>query len=335
MLRKLIATIVISLSLLTAKAQNSEVVVNYIKTYCGIAVEEMQRTGVPAAIKLAQGILETTAGQSPLVLKSNNHFGIKCKQGYTGPYVLHDDDRPQERFMKYESADQSYRDHSDFLKGRSRYAALFTLDPTDYKSWAHGLKKAGYATNPRYPQILINLVEKYNLVEYTMMGLGKQEMNEDVKNYFFHRSGIQLPATETTVVVEEPAVIYPEGDFLINNTRVIFAKAGSLLSDIARQYNIPLNRLRDMNDFVSPADQLNKGTLVFLQLKRTLSDKTHHEVTAGENIYDIAQAEGIRLEALLKYNNLTKFDSPAIGSRLKLREDGLAASHSNPGTSNL
>lgn len=335
MIRKFIATIVISLSFIPAKAQDSEVVVNYIKTYCGIAIEEMHRTGVPAAIKLAQGILETTAGQSPLVLKSNNHFGIKCKQGYTGPYVLHDDDRPQERFMKYESADQSYRDHSDFLKGRSRYASLFILEPTDYKSWAYGLKKAGYATNPKYPQILITLIERYNLAEYTLMGLGKAEMNENVKRYLANRSGIQPAVIEEAIIAEEPAIIYPEGDFLINNTKVIYAKAGSSLTDIATKYRIPLNRLYDMNDFIAPSEILKKGTLVFLQLKRTVSDKTHHEVQAGESIYDIAQAEGVRLEALLKYNNLTKFDSPAIGTRLKLREDGFSTATLKTSTSNL
>nr|WP_262915256.1 LysM peptidoglycan-binding domain-containing protein [Niabella ginsengisoli] len=120
---------------------------------------------------------------------------------------------------------------------------------------------------------------------------------------------------------EVPAISYPENDFLINNTKVIFAKAGSSLNDIARSYNIPLSRLYDMNDFGLPADKVKKGTLIFLQLKRTVSDKAYHEVQAGESIYDIAQAEGIRLESLLKYNNLSKFDSPTIGTKLKLRDD--------------
>ncbi|MCH5597385.1 glucosaminidase domain-containing protein [Niabella ginsengisoli] len=297
-------------------AQNNEIIKNYIKTYCGIAVEEMQRTGVPAAIKLAQGIHETMAGQSPLVMKSNNHFGIKCKEGYAGPYVLHDDDAPNERFMKYESADQSYKDHSDFLKNRSRYAALFELDPTDYKGWAYGLKKAGYATHSKYPQLLINFIEKYNLEDYTLMGLGRLAFNDDVKTYFAKASNA-APA----LMEEVPAISYPENDFLINNTKVIFAKAGSSLNDIARSYNIPLSRLYDMNDFGLPADKVKKGTLIFLQLKRTVSDKAYHEVQAGESIYDIAQAEGIRLESLLKYNNLSKFDSPTIGTKLKLRDD--------------
>src|SRR5690606_2929428 len=182
MLKFLLAAFLLFSSLGVA-AQGKEIIYEYIETYKDAAILEMQRTGVPAAIKLAQGIHETMAGQSPLVLKSNNHFGIKCKQGYDGTYVLHDDDRPQERFMKYEDAGQSYRDHSDFLEGRSRYAALFQLDPTDYAGWAYGLKKAGYATNPKYPQLLINIIEKYDLETYTLMGLGRIDLNEDVQLY--------------------------------------------------------------------------------------------------------------------------------------------------------
>lgn len=333
MIRKFIAATVFTFSLLAAKAQTNEVTEQYIKTYSGIAVEEMHRTGVPAAIKLAQGILETMSGQSPLVLKSNNHFGIKCKQGYDGPYVLHDDDRPQERFMKYESASQSYRDHSDFLKNRSRYAFLFELAPTDYKGWAYGLKKAGYATNPKYPQILINLIERYNLADYTMIGLGELEMTEEVRSYMAQKTG--MPIQEKAIVKEEAASIYPEGDFLINNTKVIYLKAGTSLTGIAGKYNIPVNRLHDMNDFNTISDIVTKGTLVFLQLKRTMSDKPLHEVQAGESVHDIAQAEGIRLESLLKYNNLSRFDSPAIGTKLKLREDAISLATTHSATSNL
>lgn len=322
MIQKYITVLILSLSLLSVKAQDSEMVKTYINTYCGIAVEEMNRTGVPAAIKLAQGILETTAGQSPLVVKSNNHFGIKCKQGYSGPYVLHDDDRPQERFMKYDDARQSYKDHSDFLKSRSRYALLFELDPTDYSGWAYGLKKAGYATNPKYPQLLINLIEKYGLAEYTLMGLGKVVMNENVKNYL--AKGNNLPPTPIPTI-ETPQNNYPDGDFLINNTKVIFAKAGTSLNDIASKYSIPVNKLFDLNDFADLSKIEKNGTLVFLQLKRTISEKPLHTVKDGENLYDIAQAEGIRLDALLKYNKLNKYNIPTPGSQLKLRDDDATA----------
>lgn len=328
MIKKSFLTLALALAILFTKAQNSEVTEQYIKTYSGIAVEEMHRTGVPAAIKLAQGILETMSGQSPLVLKSNNHFGIKCKEGYSGPYVLHDDDRPQERFMKYENADQSYKDHSDFLKNRSRYASLFNLDPTDYKAWAYGLKKAGYATNPKYPQILIGLIERYHLENYTLMGLGQLEMTEDIKFYMANRKITVLGtaiAQQDVAITEEPKSIYPEDDFLINNTKVVYLKTGASLHDVATKYKIPVNRLLDLNDFAAPAEVMKKGTLVYLQLKRTMSEKAFHEVKTGETIYDIAQEEGIRLESLLKYNKLSKFDSPPIGSRLKLQESASVA----------
>lgn len=324
MIKKICSTILLLCAILFTKAQTNDATLQYIKTYCGIAVAEMQRTGVPAAVKLAQGVLETMSGQSPLVLKSNNHFGIKCKQGYDGPYVLHDDDRPQERFMKYEDAGQSYKDHSDFLKGRSRYAGLFELDPTDYPGWAYGLKKAGYATNPKYPQLLISIIERYNLAEYTLMGLGKVECNEDVKTYLAKTSGTVAPAHAVAVThaAPQPAKsIYPEGEFLINNTKVVVLNAGASLNDVASRYNIPLNRLYAMNDFSTIEEKVQKATLVFLQLKRTVCEKAYHEVVAGENIYDIAQAEGIRLESLLKLNNLGKYDTPAAGTKLKLRDD--------------
>lgn len=179
-MRKIFLTIAL-FTALSATAQQSAAVLAYIRQYRGIAIEEMHRGGVPAAIKLAQGILESSAGQGDLVKRSNNHFGIKCKTGYTGPYVLHDDDHPQERFIKYEHAESSFRDHSDFLKSRDRYAFLFKLAPTDYKGWANGLKRAGYATNPKYPQLLIGLIERYNLEDYTLMGLGKKEMPPEMK----------------------------------------------------------------------------------------------------------------------------------------------------------
>ncbi|MGJ7033917.1 glycoside hydrolase family 73 protein [Niabella hirudinis] len=175
MIRKLFLAAALFITI-TATAQQSDKVIAYIQQYRNIAMQEMQRTGVPAAIKLAQAILESSAGDGDLAQRSNNHFGIKCKTGYTGPYVLHDDDRPQERFIKYEHPEASFRDHSDFLKGRDRYAFLFELDPTDYKAWANGLKKAGYATNPKYPQLLIGLIERYNLEDYTLMAMGKKEM---------------------------------------------------------------------------------------------------------------------------------------------------------------
>ncbi|MFT3903376.1 MAG: glucosaminidase domain-containing protein [Niabella sp.] len=312
MIHRKILTSVLLLLTIAGTAQKSDAIEEYIRTYRLLAIEEMHRTGVPAAIKLAQGIHETMAGQSELVQKSNNHFGIKCKSGYDGPYVLHDDDARNERFMKYDSPEQSYRDHSDFLKSRSRYSSLFELDPSDYQGWAYGLKKAGYATNPRYPQLIIGLIEKYNLQDYTLMALGKKQMPDDMREMM---AKLNIADTPSTPVAPK----YPEGIFTINDTKVIFVKKGTAYNELAEQHHVPLKWLFDFNEILPGTEKAAKDGLVFLQLKRTVGKDLVHEVQEGESIYDIAQTQGMRLESLLKYNNLTKFSSPAIGSKLYLQ----------------
>ena len=155
----------VSISLKSQTLPNDDIV-QYISQYADIAIKEMVRTGVPASIKIAQGILETQAGKSDLVLASNNHFGIKCKSNWNGPKVYHDDDAQNECFRKYKDAQSSYKDHSDFLKSQPRYSPLFDLDPDDYSGWAWGLKKAGYATDPQYAEKLISLIERFELDRY-------------------------------------------------------------------------------------------------------------------------------------------------------------------------
>ena len=316
-----------------ARAQNTDVILNYINTYKDLAIEEMQRTGVPAAIKLAQGIHETTAGTSDLVLQSNNHFGIKCKDSWTGQYVNHDDDARGECFRKYPSAIDSYRDHSNFLKGSDRYAFLFRLDPTDYKDWAYGLKRAGYATNPRYPQIIIGLIEDYHLQDYTLVAMGK--MSNATENAIV-KATIENDQKQTDPVfvsgkMEEPVkteikqpektvekVFYPESEFKINDTRVVYAKKGTSFLAIAQQYEIPLARLYEFND-IPQTDIVNKDQLIYLQRKRKTGNNEYHIIQAGETLYDVAQKEAIRLETLLEYNLLKPEMKPAIGEQLNLR----------------
>ncbi len=313
------------------RAQRNEDVVSYINMYRELAIQEELRTGVPAAIKLAQGIHETMAGKSDLVLRSNNHFGIKCKQTWTGDKVYHDDDARGECFRSYLNPTDSYMDHSNFLKGSPRYSFLFDLDPTDYKGWAYGLKKAGYATNNKYSQILIKLIDDYNLQQYTLIALGKLAPPEDMVAARISRQGmetsiasagpsqqpVQATETITTVVPPAPAVQYPEGEFTIHNTRVIFAKAGTSLLAIARQYDISLRRLLDFND-MNKEDVLTEDQLVFLQRKRKTGANEFHTVQPGESLYDICQAEAIRLESLLEYNHLKEEGQPAPGEKLYL-----------------
>ena len=165
--------IAVFLAAISSFGQKKEAINKYIEEYRDLAITEMKRTGIPAAITLAQGIHESGAGKSELAEKSNNHFGIKCKSNWTGETVKHNDDAKGECFRKYDSVTDSFKDHSDFLKAGSRYTFLFSIDPADYCAWANGLKQAGYATNPKYPQMLIRLVEEYGLQQYTFMGLEK------------------------------------------------------------------------------------------------------------------------------------------------------------------
>jgi flagellum-specific peptidoglycan hydrolase FlgJ len=207
-----IACLLLSMS---SFAQSSSVIRNYIDRFKDIAIAEEIRTGVPAAITLAQGIHETSAGQSDLVTRSNNHFGIKCKTEWTGDKVYHDDDARGECFRKYDQPEQSYRDHSDFLKTRPFYSSLFKLDPTDYEGWAFGLKKAGYATNPKYPQILIKLIRDYNLQEYTLVALGRKPKEEApaVASMSNNSSNDAHYAAQTAIVTPAQQPAYPAGVF--------------------------------------------------------------------------------------------------------------------------
>jgi len=158
-----IFTLIISIFTLPCLAQKPAVIAEYISNYQQYAIAEQLRTGIPAAITMAQAIHESGAGQGDLALKSNNHFGIKCKSNWTGDRVFHDDDSMGECFRSYTCVADSYRDHSDFLKSGKRYSFLFDLNPQDYHAWAYGLKQAGYATNPKYPQILLKIIQDNNL----------------------------------------------------------------------------------------------------------------------------------------------------------------------------
>ena len=311
---------------LVAGAQPSTDVIDYINNYKKLAMDEMERTGVPASITLAQGIHETYAGKSELVLKSNNHFGIKCKDYWTGKKVYHDDDARGECFRKYDDPALSYRDHSDFLKAGQRYAFLFKLDPEDYKAWALGLKKAGYATNPKYGPIIIKLIESYNLQQYTLIAMGKIAPEEEVLAVN-PKPSTNIPADISAFVKQQeplqeiappPAVNYPSGEFTINNTKVIYAKQGTSLLAIAQEREIPLSKLLEYNDMENE-EVLVKNQLIYLQRKRRTGSNEVHIVANGETLYDISQAEAIRLENLLEYNKLHKSVQPAVGEKLYLQ----------------
>jgi LysM repeat protein len=324
-MRKLFALLFI-LNGMAAGAQPGADIIDYINNYKKLAMDEMIRTGIPASITLAQGIHETYAGKSELVLKSNNHFGIKCKSYWTGKKVYHDDDARGECFRKYDDPSLSYRDHSDFLRAGERYAFLFDLDPEDYKGWAMGLKKAGYATNPKYGPIIIKLIEEYNLQQYTQIAMGKIPPEAEVLAVN-PKLATDVPADISAFVKQQeplleiappPIVNYPSGEFTINNTKVIYAKQGTSLLAIAQQYEIPLSKLLEYNDMENE-EVLIKNQLIYLQRKRRTGSTDVHIVASGETLHDISQAEAIRLDNLLEYNKLHKSVQPAVGEKLYLQ----------------
>jgi len=297
------------LSAVGSSAQNRDVIQRYIDTYKELAIAEMQRTGVPASITLAQGIHESGAGMSKLALASNNHFGIKCKSNWTGESVKHDDDAKGECFRKYPSPLDSYKDHSDFLKNSQRYASLFTLDPTDYTGWANGLKKAGYATNPKYPEVLVKMIEDYHLQDYTLTALGQAPAGDITV-------AVAIPSGEPVVTAVQ--IVYPEGQFKINDTKVVYVKKGTSFLAVAKQYDVDLSKIFEFNE-IARAEQPEKDQLIYLQRKRKTGVNESHIVVPGETLHDIAQREGIRLESLRELNWLKEEERPAAGERLSLQ----------------
>jgi Mannosyl-glycoprotein endo-beta-N-acetylglucosaminidase/LysM domain len=306
---------------LTAQPLTTE---SYIQQYKDLAIAEMKRTGVPAAIKLAQAILESQSGKSSLALTANNHFGIKCKTEWTGGRTYKDDDEKRECFRVYASVEQSFIDHSDFLKTRPYYASLFTLDPMNMEAWAYGLKKAGYATSSTYPQSLLKVIKDYQLEKYNAEAVGK--------NYSPNSGSAILPAVIANK--EVPAIdkyfdatppsysnnsSFPKGVFTINRSKVFYAAAGTILQDISVQFDILPEEIIAFNEL--PAiDKLNNPYLIFLEKKSKKGNKAFRIAQSGENWRDISQLEGIRLEQLLQYNQVHSPEFPIpVGQKIWLQ----------------
>jgi LysM repeat protein len=325
-MKKFFAILFFISSLSLFAAAQPDAVKQYINTYKELAINEEIRTGVPAAITLAQGILESDAGRSDLSLSSNNHFGIKCKSDWTGATVYHDDDVKNECFRSYPTVADSYRDHSDFLKSRPNYTFLFQLDPTDYQSWAHGLKQAGYATSPVYGDMLVKEINDYGLEEFTEVALNriKNGNHEDVAMNHANEDAYSLNDRQTTgpsapsVNTEIIDGKYPQGEFVINQAKVIYASAGTSLFALASNHDIAYKKLLDYNE-LDKIDILQKDQLIFLEKKPKKSiTKDYHVVASSETIEDIAQKEGVQLQSLYEYNKMQKGLEPAIGEKIYL-----------------
>ncbi len=302
----------------------------YIEQYKDLAIREMKRMGVPAAITLAQGLLETESGNSELLKKSNNHFGIKCKNTWSGSGVSHDDDALGECFRNYKNAEESYRDHSNFLRGSDRYGFLFSLNPADYKGWAYGLKKAGYATNPKYPDILIKHIEQYNLQQYSLMAAGEvpkfdKSQFEDDKEVPFNYAedsinGNASPVLKTVnnntygAAAETPA----DKIIFVNKLKCVFAAKGTSLLAIATRNDIQLARMLQFNDLTEDGI-LQKDQVVFLQKKSAGGPVNFYISKKNETLHDVSQQQGIQMDYLAEYNQVTKGTVIAEGTKLYLQ----------------
>lgn len=300
----------------------------YIERFKYWAMDEQIRTGVPAAISLAQGILETGSGTSELCTEANNHFGIKCKKEWTGETFLHDDDKRHECFRKYKSAKDSYLDHSNFLRDRAHYRFLFDLEPTDYQGWCKGLRKAGYATNPQYAIRLIQLIEKYNLQQYTYeaIELGKEDIVAEVVPEKDKEPVVEQKKREVVEVVKvqpkpmttrsKPKHIYAK--LTTKNGRSGFwARKGDYLLPEAVQYSIRYAKLLAINDLEDAP--LYDDMFIYLRKKSKRGDRMFHRVKEGESIHSISQNTGVQLKYLYVYNNLYEGEEPAVGEKIYLQ----------------
>lgn len=271
----------------------------YILEYKDAAIEEMERVGIPASITLAQGMLESGNGNSRLAIEANNHFGIKCHSDWTGATIYKDDDKKNECFRKYRKVSDSYRDHSDFLRNRSRYAFLFELKPDDYKAWAKGLKEAGYATNPKYPQLLIDLIERHELHQYDN---GKTRKKEKPKK--------QLK-DEPEIVVQ--ARIQMSANFI----KYVVVKEGESLRDIEKLTGVSKSRILKYNE--RDKEEIVEGEILYLQPKKKSAREKYYTVQQGDNLYQISQRFGVKMKAIIQRNRLPEDGTIQAGQELKLR----------------
>lgn len=279
----------------TSHAQKRLTAQQYCEKYGDEARRQMQKYKVPASITLAQGMLESNYGASYLATEAKNHFGIKAYSGWTGPIVRVDDDKKQEPFCKFKTVEEGYEYHSTFLLKNKRYASLFTLDPTDYESWAYGLKKAGYATNPKYAQLLIRIIEENHLDVYDVMRSSKKG----------------------TVLASQKHKLYVTARR--RGLKYVVVGKNDDLSFIAREYNVSVRKLRQWNDLHKKA-VLMEGDIIYLQAKRNKADKkyTQHVVKAGESMHRISQLYGVTVASIMKRNKLVSA-TVHVGQVLKLR----------------
>lgn len=333
---RIITFLLLSGSLLVLNAADKITRHEYIRTYYKIAIEEMQSYGIPASITMAQGILESGDGNSRLALEGRNHFGIKCHD-WTGASIYKDDDKKDECFRKYELALESFHDHSDFLKDRSRYAFLFDYKGDDYKAWSKGLKKAGYATNPNYPKLLIKIIEDNELYLLDEYASAKKPNEDDLPWYIKDNSDIAMlnhNKTEGLIISnsDKPTSSTTSKEYSIksgsirtsdNGVDYVIMKKDMTLEDVASANDIHTWEVYKFNDVkrgqnVKPTE----GQRVYIENKRLKGSKSvlYHKVQNGDTMYSISQQYGIRMKSLYRLNRMDMGTQPLVGSKLSLHK---------------
>lgn len=288
----------------------------YINMWKEVAVRKMKEHGIPASITLAQGLLESGNGNSKLAREGNNHFGIKCTPDWTGGKTYHDDDKKGECFRKYKDAAQSYEDHAKFLQ-RPRYAALFELKPTDYKGWAHGLKKAGYATDPGYAPKLISLIERYELHKLDRgVDVAYRPPGKDAAKPAPERQGRRGSGGGETITIGSGRQV----DVFDGRIKFVRAKAGDDLQKLGRDLELNHGLLARWNDLDKEA-RLTEGQRIYIQPKRNASKRTAtHTAREGESLWSVSQEHGVKLARLAKYNELPSDARLSEGQKVLLRK---------------
>lgn len=301
------------ISMLASSQSLNKSYLSYIDQYCQLAQKQQKEHRIPSSIIIAQGLLESGAGQSILSKSSNNHFGIKCSD-WTGEKVYWDDDEKGECFRKYDKVLDSYEDHSLFLIKRTRYASLFDLKPTDYEGWAFGLKKAGYATDPTYAFKLISIIENY--------GLQRLDLGEDFSSTYSDNvtSNNKSNNKNTTVSMGSISAYVNHVVKKVNGVKFVSALPGDSYSTLADEFNMSEYRLRKYNDDNS-TNQLNAGKRIFISAKKNKAPKDcpSHKVTEGESMLSISQDYGIKVADLYALNNMPFDKGAEYGKVLLLR----------------
>lgn len=343
---KMLLLLLSPIVLLSAETIDGSIQENYINKYKDIAIREMKRTGIPASIKLAQGLHESGAGQSYLAINGNNHFGIKCGGRWSGKTIYRKDDDYKNGklvpscFRRYRSAEESWKAHSEFLMGNYRYHKLFELNPTDYKAWARGLKAAGYATSRTYAADLIRKIQTYELYRFDQQTAPELlvEQEEEQKIELIKKPKEEILAENESIpselepdasirvglykVVTKPTIVFN------NDVKMTYAMKGESLKAISKRTKVSTkNLLRYNEQYESTRTALTNGARVYLQPKRTAyrGKSRWHEVRVGETMSDISQLYGIRLDKLYDRNLMKKGEEPIAGEHIILRNRAFEA----------